>query len=262
VSRRILEINDAERAWIADNQQVVRRFAVQLGVLNDVSMPLDPAVLDAAWAGFLRWHVRGQEDPNSIINAFGIAFGVYIADRVGLEWRIVSETVTEIALCRPEDGTVIYPQNIVARHYVAGTEQFFGDLAREMEQTYGLARGGETAREAEAVASVAVAPAEAPAVAPAVAPDGAAPVAAAPADPKAGRPKKATPDKPAESGQAVGPGRPSTAGKSAGPGKPVGPGRPGETPNAVPEARRPVAAATRAGKPAAPVDPHKPSRTA
>ena len=54
----------------------MRRFAIQVGVLSDVSMPLDPRVLDAAWAGVLKWHLRGQEDPNSIVNAFGIAFGV------------------------------------------------------------------------------------------------------------------------------------------------------------------------------------------
>jgi hypothetical protein len=236
VGRRILGINEAERAWIADNQQVVGRFAVTLGILTDPSLPLDPRVLDEAWAGFLERHVRGEEDPISIINAFGIAFGVYIADRIGLEWRVVSDVVTEIALCREADGVVIYPQNLVARQYMAGTTRFFEALAAEMEQTHGLRSGLQGAP-----AGTPVEPAEPAAVAaaagtgPATAlPDATAaqpPMPSAPAArkapaPKDSAPKGVDPGKDGKPGQAVGPGRPARPRKSTGPGEPVGPGRP------------------------------------
>jgi hypothetical protein len=261
VGRRILGINEAERAWIADNQQVVGRFAVTLGILTDPTLPLDPRVLDEAWAGFLERHVRGQEDPISIINAFGIAFGVYIADRIGLEWRLVSDVVTEIALCREADGVVIYPQNLVARQYMAGTTRFFEALAAEMEQTHGLRSGLQGA-----LAGARIEPAEPAAVdtaagtGPAIeAPDATAvlpSMPSAPATRKAASSKSAAPKvsavkgvgpgKDGKPGQAVGLGRPARPRKSAGPGEPVGPGRP----------------ETIADKAETPVDPPKPAVSA
>jgi hypothetical protein len=135
LGRRILEVNEAERTWIAGNQQVVRSFAIERGVLLDKLAPLDPPVLDAAWAAWLEMHVRGEDDPNSIINAFGMALGQVLIDRLGLEWKIVSDAVTEIALCGQPGDIVIYPQNLVARRYMSRTTQFFVELAAEMEQS-------------------------------------------------------------------------------------------------------------------------------
>ena len=137
MGQRIMDVNEAERTWITGNQQVVRSFAVDRGVLPDESGPVDPPVLDAAWAAWLEMHVRGEEDPNSIINAFGIAFGQVLVDRLGLEWKVVRDVVTEIALCGQPGDIVIYPQNLVARRYIAKTTQFFAELATEMERTVG-----------------------------------------------------------------------------------------------------------------------------
>jgi hypothetical protein len=50
-----------------------------------------PDAPDAAWAARLAGHARGQEDPNPYINAFGLAFGAYLVDRLGLAWKVVSD---------------------------------------------------------------------------------------------------------------------------------------------------------------------------
>jgi hypothetical protein len=149
-----MEINEAERTWIAGNQQVVRSFAAERGVLPDGLAPVDPPVLDAAWAAWLEMHLRGEEDPNSIINAFGMAFGQVLIDRLDLEWKVVSDVVVEIALCNRARDIVIYPQNLVARRYMAGTTQFFAELAAELEGTLGPRLG----RAASAPPVVAAAP--------------------------------------------------------------------------------------------------------
>jgi hypothetical protein len=201
VGRRILEINEAECTWIAGNQQVVRSFAADLGIIAGESMPLDLAILDAVWAAWLEMHVRGQEDPNSIINAFGISFGQLMVDRLGFEWKIVNDAVTEIALFGQPGDIVIYPQNLVARRYMAGTARFFEELAVEMGRSIGRTAGAVDpprmpAPESPAAAAVAAAPAEAVAPVPATEP------AAAPL--------------------AVGPGKRQRPGKAVGPGKTAG----------------------------------------
>jgi hypothetical protein len=52
---------------------------------------LGPDAPDAAWASWLAGHARGQEDSNPYINAFGLAFGAYLVDRLGLAWKVVSD---------------------------------------------------------------------------------------------------------------------------------------------------------------------------
>jgi hypothetical protein len=141
VTRRILEINEVERTWIAGNQQVVRGFAVERGILPDEAAPLDARALDAAWAAWLEVHIRGQEDPNSIINAFGMALGRILVDCCGLEWRIVTDAVTDVALYGRAGDIVIYPQNLVARRYMAGTKSFFVELVAETEAGLGRPAG-------------------------------------------------------------------------------------------------------------------------
>jgi hypothetical protein len=190
VGRRILEINEAERTWIAGNQQVVRSFAADLGIIAGESMPLDLAILDAVWAAWLEMHVRGQEDPNSIINAFGISFGQLMVDRLGFEWKIVNDAVTEIALCGQPGDIVIYPQNLVARRYMAGTARFFEELAVELGRSIGRTTG--------AVDPPPMPAPESPAAAP------------------------AAPAAPAAVPLAVGPGKRRQPGKAVGPGKTAG----------------------------------------
>jgi len=141
VTRRILEINEVERTWIAGNQQVVRSFAIERGILPADAADVDARALDAAWAAWLEIHIRGQEDPNSIINAFGMALGQILVESCGLEWRIVTDAVTDVALYRRVGDIVIYPQNLVARRYVAGTRSFFVELVAETQLGLGRAAG-------------------------------------------------------------------------------------------------------------------------
>jgi len=216
VGRRILDINEVERTWIAGNQQVVRSFAIERGVLTEESASLDPPVLDAAWAAWLEIHVRGQDDPNSIINAFGMAFGQVLADRFGLEWKVVTDVVTDIALCRQPGDVVIYPQNLVARRYMAGTELFFDELATEMETSLGRPERAEAAPVAGSVEAAVAAAMEAAVAA----------VAASAPRKAAGSVKSAGADESANAGEPVDPGKTKRP-KSA-----VGSGKPPESPAA------------------------------
>ena len=160
VGQRIMDVNAAERTWIAGNQQVVRSFAIDRGVLPDELAPVDPVVLDAAWAAWLEMHLRGEEDPNSVINAFGIAFGQVLVDRLGLEWKTVSDVVTDIALLGQPGDIVIYPQNLVARRYIAKNTAFFAELAAEVERRVGrFPRDAATTPPPAEYAAVAAAPA-------------------------------------------------------------------------------------------------------
>jgi hypothetical protein len=212
VGQRIMDVNAAERTWIAGNQRVVRSFAIDSGVLTDVLAPVDPVVLDAAWAAWLEMHLRGEEDPNSVINAFGIAFGQVLVDRLGLEWKVVSDVVTEIALCGQPGDIVIYPQNLVARRYIARSTRFFAELATEMERTVGrLPRHAA----APVPAPVAPSPNQAPAYSPAPATAPASAPAAVPEEVLFGPSKAFGPGRPRRPGIAVGPGRPEEMAASA-----------------------------------------------
>ncbi len=209
-----MDVNEAERTWIAGHQQVVRSFAADCGVLTDEFAPLDPPVLDAAWAAWLEMHLRGEEDPNSIINAFGMAFGQVLVDRLGLRWKIVSDAVTEIALHGQPGDIVIYPQNLVARRYIARSTRFFAELATEMEGSLGRFPG-PAVMEPPPTQDTASVPAHSPASPPAPAWLPAAAPAGVPEEVLFGPSTAVGPSGPRRQLIAVGPGKPKIGAASA-----------------------------------------------
>lgn len=78
MTQRISQLNEAERAWVDDNVAAARRYVEDAGHPIQGNRPLDPAALDAAWAFWLRAWPAGEEDPNPVINALGMAMGQYL----------------------------------------------------------------------------------------------------------------------------------------------------------------------------------------
>jgi hypothetical protein len=149
VAQTITDPNDAERQWVAGGVELAGKIAESVGLEVAPGEILGPDALDAAWAAWLAGHTRGQEDPNPYINAFGLALGAYLVDRLGLEWKVVSDKDgTEMAVWGREGDILVFPPNLVAKRYVAGTQRFFADVAAWTEEQVGHVRAqvadGET----------------------------------------------------------------------------------------------------------------------
>jgi hypothetical protein len=92
--------------------------------------------LDAAYLAWFKQHIRETEDPNPIINSFGLSFGQYLVDNLSLNWVVVSdEQGTEIAVHGQPGNILVFPPNLVAKRYVQGKTDFFSSsLQRNAER--------------------------------------------------------------------------------------------------------------------------------
>jgi hypothetical protein len=134
VAQRISELNDAERAWVDDNVAAARRYVEDAGHPAD-GQPLDPAALDAAWSFWLQAWPAGEEDPNPVINALGLAFGQYLVDRLDLDWKLVEDEYgTEVAVHGQPGDVLVFPPNLVAKRLETRTVGFFVPVAGQIER--------------------------------------------------------------------------------------------------------------------------------
>jgi hypothetical protein len=135
VTQRISELNEAERAWVDDNVAAARRYVEDAGHPLAGSQPLDPAALDAAWAFWLRAWPAGEEDPNPVINALGMALGQYLVERLGLAWKLVEDEFgTEVAVHGQPGDVLVFPPNLVAKRLDTRTVGFFVPVAGQIER--------------------------------------------------------------------------------------------------------------------------------
>jgi hypothetical protein len=135
--------NNAERAWIATNLASTRQLVAELSGASD----LEPSALDVAYATWFAQHDVESEDPNPIINAFGIAFGQYLVDQLQLKWVVASdEHGTEMAVHGQPGDILVYPPNLVAKRYSARETDFFAPLFCEMQQQIDAVRSQTPAR--------------------------------------------------------------------------------------------------------------------
>jgi len=142
MAQRITDLNDSERKWVRGNFELAGAIAQAYGLPVEPGDPLDPRTLDAAWAAWFGGQDRGTDDPNTYINAFGIALGQYLVDRLGLEWRVVQdEAGTEMAVWGKVGDVLVFPPNLVGKRYVAGTTQFFASVAAQIEERVRHVRG-------------------------------------------------------------------------------------------------------------------------
>jgi hypothetical protein len=134
MAQRISDLNDAERAWVADNVAAARRYVDDAGPPVGRQL-LDPAALDAAWAFWLQGWPADAEDPNPVINALGMAFGQYLVDHLDLAWMIVEDDFgTEIAVHGHVGDVLVFPQNLVAKRLETRTVGFFAPIAAGIER--------------------------------------------------------------------------------------------------------------------------------
>jgi hypothetical protein len=142
VGQEISDLNPSEQQWVGSNVELAGEIAKGYGLAVEPGDSLDPQMLDTAWASWLVDHVRGEEDPNPYINAFGVAFGDHLLRRLGLEWKIVEDKHgTEMAVWGHEGDVLVFPLNLVGKRYVDGTTTFFADVAGRTEESVTRIRG-------------------------------------------------------------------------------------------------------------------------
>jgi len=125
----------AEREWVESNlhlaEELVRTYATTASGASSLTL-LDDAF--AAWlASWLDQPEEDRDDPNSFINAFGIAFGQRLVDELGLEWKAVTDADgTEIAVHGQPGDILVFPPNLVAKRFVARETWFLASIYEEL----------------------------------------------------------------------------------------------------------------------------------
>lgn len=124
-------INPAERQWLDKNVNAIETLITRL---RGDGTELTPETLDIAFEAWLSSHDRDEQDPNPMIDAFGAAFGQYLADHLDLEWKIATEgDGHEMALHGQPGDIMLYPPNLVAKRYVDGETGFFAPVFEALE---------------------------------------------------------------------------------------------------------------------------------
>jgi len=125
--------NAAEVHWIEDSQERLREFAKKTTGYRFTSGELDAIYRD--WMSVK----KDGEDPNPMINAFGLTFGQLFVDRLKMVWSVVTdEHGTEIAVCGQPGDVLVFPPNFVAKRFVAKEVGFFSSafaaMSRDIER--------------------------------------------------------------------------------------------------------------------------------
>jgi hypothetical protein len=112
--------NAAEVRWLQQNLQRLREFA---GKPSDYRFSLTE--LDLVYRDWCTDNVFG-EDPNPMINAFGITFGQYFVDHLSMAWSVVTDAHgTEMAVTSQPGDIVVFPPNFVGKRYASKDNGFF-----------------------------------------------------------------------------------------------------------------------------------------
>jgi hypothetical protein len=118
VDARVSPLTDTERAWLNSQIEAAARFVADYGSARH---PQGLDALDHAWASWLDRQLVNPEDPNTVINAVGVAFGQALIEALdGFEWVIAEDDGgRDLAVYGlPGAGDVlVYPANVVAKRY-------------------------------------------------------------------------------------------------------------------------------------------------
>ena len=104
--------------WIRDCLNQAKVLAHKYLALDE-TVSLDPAVLDRAYATWLALWQNGNasEDPNTVVNCIGLAFGQRLVDSLGMKWVVVADAQgTDMGVCfgPPTTGVLVFPTHTVA----------------------------------------------------------------------------------------------------------------------------------------------------
>jgi len=128
------ELTDDEGEWIGDKLDELMGLARASGAATEYARALTPEQMDQAWAVCLAAIVPGTDDPNPIINAFGVGLGDWLVRRHRFEWKVAQDgDKSELAVLGQPGNMLMYPTNLVAKHYVAGESRFFAEVAVELD---------------------------------------------------------------------------------------------------------------------------------
>lgn len=128
MDQKIIDLNNGEREWLNNNLTGIRGLVSSIIGLDDIDCLL-PSYLEESYKVWFASHNRGVDDPNPMINAFGIGFGQYLVDNNNLEWKnLQDEFGTEIAVYRTPGDILLFPPNLVAKRYEKEEIEFFVPL--------------------------------------------------------------------------------------------------------------------------------------
>ena len=132
MERQILDLNQGELEWVSNNLTAVKGI-IQSTISKDDPEWLQPTFLDGAYKIWYSNHDRKSEDPNPMINAFGIAFGQYLVEKRDFEWKVITDQHgAELAVRGMPGEIVLFPTNLVAKRYEKGLVDFFVPLSEEI----------------------------------------------------------------------------------------------------------------------------------
>lgn len=141
MSQQVTDVNEGERNWIGENLQIMKALVIDTLAAGPDDW-LTSTNLDQVYRAWLAAHQRGVEDPNPMINAFGIAFGQLFVNVLGLEWKVVTDQYgTEIAVHGQPGDVVVFPTNLVAKRYEKNEAGFFESLFSSMKEQIQTVRG-------------------------------------------------------------------------------------------------------------------------
>lgn len=125
IPTQVRDLDANEREFIAQNLQGARNM---LGKLIGKNTKVTPEALDVAYSEWLS-NRDATDDPSQLITLFGIAFCQCIADKTGMNWKVVvSENGNEPAIHKKEGNVFMYPISLVGKRFHAGEKGFFATL--------------------------------------------------------------------------------------------------------------------------------------
>jgi hypothetical protein len=128
-SESYLDLNEAESLWIGECADQARVLCAKYLPSAPLSR-LEPSVLDSAYSRWLADWQTGKvtEDPNTVVNSTGIAFGQWLVASLGMEWTVVSDSIgTDMGVryCGPTNRVVVFPTHFVAKRLELHESDFF-----------------------------------------------------------------------------------------------------------------------------------------
>ena len=132
MTHRVDELNQAERAWIANLLAELQADGVEI---ERDALSQYFAQRRAGWFATRR---RKRPDPNPIINRTGAGLGEWLVQNLGLRWVVVTdEHGTEMAVHGDVGDIVLFPMNAVGKRWVdddrASLAAFIDEAARSVQ---------------------------------------------------------------------------------------------------------------------------------
>ncbi len=131
VGPQILELNDAEHGWLAENLHELSEAGIDVRYFSSLGEYYDESLRQ--WTRVVE---EDRADPNPVINRIGIGLGQHILEATGLHWvGVTDEYGTDIAIHGQPGNILLYPTNSVAKRWTAGEFGFIPQFVQQSIQT-------------------------------------------------------------------------------------------------------------------------------